>query len=79
VSDDCEISGLQKSDISIKDYQSYLKSDPRDDPATISELRKTNGRPVTYDEGREAAKKIGAAAYYPYTRGPIAPFRLPIA
>ncbi|CEG74531.1 GTP-binding protein Rho1 [Rhizopus azygosporus] len=39
------------------------KKDLRDDPAKIEELRKTNQKPVTTDEGRDVARKIGAHMY----------------
>lgn len=39
------------------------KKDLRDDPRIIDELRRTNQRPVTYQEGANMAQKIGARAY----------------
>ncbi|KAG9119022.1 GTP-binding protein Rho1 [Ceratobasidium sp. 392] len=39
------------------------KKDLRHDPRMIEELRKTNQRPVTTEEGRTVAKKIGARHY----------------
>ncbi|EDQ98345.1 uncharacterized protein LACBIDRAFT_169236, partial [Laccaria bicolor S238N-H82] len=39
------------------------KKDLRRDPRTIDELRRTNQRPVTVEEGQQVAKKIGARHY----------------
>ncbi|KAH8697169.1 Rho GTPase Rho1 [Talaromyces proteolyticus] len=39
------------------------KVDLRDDQKTIDELNKTSQRPVTYEQGEEVRKKIGAYKY----------------
>ncbi|KAH8902675.1 hypothetical protein BR93DRAFT_886542 [Coniochaeta sp. PMI_546] len=40
------------------------RKDLRDDPATIDDLRKYGQHPVTWDEGYDVSKKIGASGYY---------------
>ncbi|CDO52411.1 hypothetical protein DV451_002308 [Geotrichum candidum] len=39
------------------------KTDLRNDPKTIEELKRTSQRPVTTDEGQAVAQKIGALKY----------------
>lgn len=39
------------------------KTDLRNDPKTIEELKRTSQRPVTPDEGQAVAQKIGAIKY----------------
>ncbi|KAG8354353.1 hypothetical protein FVEN_g7643 [Fusarium venenatum] len=40
-----------------------LKKDLRDDPKTIEELKKDNQQPVSWDQGNDMAKDIGAFRY----------------
>ncbi|ODQ67445.1 beta-1,3-glucan synthase regulatory subunit [Nadsonia fulvescens var. elongata DSM 6958] len=39
------------------------KVDLRDDPKTIEELSRTSQRPVTFEEGKAVAQKVGATEY----------------